>query len=332
MVDTLEVQQARRRERITRALGRAPDHTIASPRAFGYRARVSLRPDANGKLGYNPPRSNAVLPIDACPIARPEIDALLSMMPPVFSGLSGVELRSDGASVVISAFTRRRHGRNRKARRASGVSTAALADLIALPGLAGVVLDGRVLAGDGRTTLTVAGVTHHLRPETFYQVNLDINALLVDTVNAQVRDAAPARVLDLYAGAGNLSLPLAGEIPLTLIEQSPSAIADATDTVRRLGVSDVDVRRGDAGAFQAGDAFFDVVILDPPRAGAPGVIAQLVVTRPRRIVYVSCNPTSLARDLRPAQAAGYTIARLDFFDMFPHTHHAEVLCVLDRPG
>jgi 23S rRNA (uracil1939-C5)-methyltransferase len=88
--------------------------------------------------------------------------------------------------------------------------------------------------------------------------------------------------------------------------------------------------RTDAGRLRAGDHFFDVALLDPPRAGAPGVISQLVLTRPRALVYVSCHAPSLARDLKEASAAGYRIRDLSVFDMFPQTPHCEMLCVLER--
>ncbi len=86
----------------------------------------------------------------------------------------------------------------------------------------------------------------------------------------------------------------------------------------------------DAGKFQAGDAFFDLALLDPPRSGAPGVIGQLALTRPKAIVYVSCEPRSLAKDLGEAARHGYKTDRLEIFDMFPHTRHVEALCVLTR--
>jgi len=151
---------------------------------------------------------------------------------------------------------------------------------------------------------------------------------VVDTVMA----SPPAGVLDLYAGAGNLSLPLSARgIPTVLVEQAPSSVADAQATIRSYQLS-ASIRRGDAGRFEAGDAFFDVALLDPPRAGAANLVPELLVTRPRSILYVSCNPKTLARDIAPAREAGYRIERLDVFDMFPQTSHVETLCVLRRGG
>ena len=113
------------------------------------------------------------------------------------------------------------------------------------------------------------------------------------------------------------------------IEQGRSSVEDARRTARRHGL-EVTIRCGDAGRFEAGDAFFDVAVLDPPRSGAPGLLPQLLLTRPRGIVYVACSPEALARDLAPALQAGYRLERLEIFDMFPQTEHVEVLSVLSR--
>lgn len=323
-------QESARRAALTRAMGRPPDQVISSPRALGYRARVLLRPGPGGRLGYHPRRSNDILPISRCPIARDEINDVLAALGPVPPALTGVELRSNGSEVVLSATSRRRHGKQRGKRSGGRISPDSLLRAVEGAPLAGVALDGKAIQGDARTHLTVGGIAHQLHPFSFYQVNLEINAWLVGTVAALVAEASPKHVLDLYSGAGNLSLPLAAAgVGVTLIEQAPTSVTDARATAKRLSLQ-ADIRAGDAGKFQAGDAFFELVILDPPRAGAPSVLPELLITRPQRIIYVSCNPAALARDIRPALAAGYQISRLDLLDMFPQTHHAEALCVLDR--
>ena len=115
-----------------------------------------------------------------------------------------------------------------------------------------------------------------------------------------------------------------------LVEQATSSTADARRTLRRLGLT-AEIRTADAGRYEPGSAFFDVALLDPPRAGAPGLVAPLLLTRPRALVYVACNPAALARDLRPALAAGYQVARLEVFDMFPQTPHVEAVALVVRP-
>ncbi len=316
-------QFAARSDWITRLLDRTPDRLVPSPRPLGYRARVSLRPDSAGRLGYFRPRTHTHVPVTDCTIARPEINAVLAALPPLPAGIASAELRSDGEQVVLAARRGKRHR--------GKVDRGALAALMSA-GLKGVALDGAKIAGDPTTTLTIGGITHRLKPETFYQVNLEVNAEMVALVTERVAELAPSRLLDLYAGAGNLSLPQAAAgVPVTLIESSRSSTTDAAATIKRHGLSSVaEIRTGNADRFKAGDAFFDVALLDPPRAGAQKVIPQLLITRPAAILYISCNPNALMRDLRPALAAGYRLDEVVLFEMFPQTPHVEVFVRLSR--
>lgn len=311
-----DAQLERKRAAVERAVGRAVDAVVPSPRALGYRARVSLQPGPDGRLGYHRPRSHAHVAVPRCAIARPEInDALGALAEVDWRPVRRLELRSDGQAVVLSALS----GRDRRAARA-------LCQRLPLP----TALDGRPVVGDPTVRLEVAGIRHALSPASFYQVNLELNALLVERVGALIRALEPAAVLDLYAGAGNLSLPLAATgVQVTLLESEGSAIRDAERTVAEHGLL-ATIRRGDAGKLAPGDHFFDVALLDPPRAGAPGVLRALTATRPRAILYVSCNPQTLARDLRSIQGQGYGITRLEALDMFPQTPHVEALCLLQR--
>lgn len=317
---------------VSQLLGRAVDATHASPRASAYRARISLRVGRDGQLGFTRPGTHEPLPTAHAPLARAAIQPVLAGLPPL-PGLGGVELRTDDHRVVLSAWSPRK-GRGARNRRNQGAGAAArelLRGLVGrVPGLDGVALDGRPLAGETVLHPQVHGERLHVGPASFFQVNPEVNAALVAAVVEQVQHAAPAGVIDLYSGVGNLSLPLARATgaPVVLIESHPQATADARKAARAAGLA-IDARAADADRYQAGDAFFDVAVLDPPRAGARGVLAQLVVTRPRRIVYVSCHAHALARDVREATAAGYRITHLGVFDMFPQTPHVETLCVLD---
>jgi len=285
------------------------------------RVRLRLRVDAAGRACFSPPRSHDLDPVGWCGLAHPRLQALLGALPGLPTELSAVELRTDGERAVLAGHTR-------KPRLAGGA--ASKLKRLDLP-VDGVALNGRRIAGDVDLRFVVDGIEHRLGPGSFTQVQLDTNARLVALVAAAVDGLGGESVLDLYAGSGNLSFGMAarGLAHLTTIESAPGAVADARRTARAHGL-DVDIRRGDAGAFSAGDAFFDVAILDPPRAGAPGVLAQLCVTRPKGIVYVCCNPGVLGRDLRPALQAGYRLRSLTPLDMFPLTEHVELVAVLAR--
>lgn len=316
-------QLARKVRSVARAAGREPDRVVPSPRALGYRARVRLRVGPEGELGYHRPRSHILVHVRACAIARPEIAAVLAHLPPMPAGIESVELRTDGARTALVA--------TRERRAVAGLEEAFLGlGLAELPGLDGAALGGRTLFGDARLRLAAGGVEHRPGPGVFFQVNLEVNALLVEAVREQVLARAPSSVLDLYGGYGNLSFPLAAAgLPVALWESDAAAVADARRTAERL-VLRLEARQADASRFRAGDAFFDAAVVDPPREGAPGVLAALVTTRPKVIAYVSCHPPSLARDLRPATQAGYRLAHLAVFDMFPQTFHVETLAVLTR--
>lgn len=307
---------------LTRALRRPPDSVVPSPTPLGYRARVSLRLDAAGRAGFSRPRSHEHLPVRDCPIARPELNAVLGALP-LLPGLEQLELRSDGAGVVLSA-----RNANPQKPRVTELPSA----LLDLPGLRGAALDGARALGEDTVAIEVCGVRHRFSPDTFYQVNLGVNERLVAAVRDAVLASAPNAVLDLFSGAGNLSLPLAREgLPITLIEANAAATRDARRTAVEHGLK-VQVKTAPAERYQPGDAVFDVVILDPPRAGAGGLVPKLLITRPRTILYVSCNPVALAADLKPAFKAGYTLRSVTLFDMFPQTSHMETLAVLDRPA
>lgn len=315
--EPLSQQRERKLDLLRRGLGREPDGFVASPRPLGYRARVTFTVGADGALGYQAAGSHAQVPVARCAVARDEINAALELLraqAPDLRPISRLELRSDGARVVLSAE--------------SSHEAPARGLLSRLP-LASA-LNGRTVQGDPGLTLTVGGVTHQIGPRSFYQVNLEVNALLVEAVRDAVLARAPGHVLDLYAGIGNLSLPLAARgVPVTLVESDPAALRDARATLKRCGLQ-AELRQQDAARLRAGELFFDVAILDPPRAGAPGLIDKLLLTRPRAIVVVSCNPYTLSRDVSPAIKAGYRIEQLVAFDMFPHTPHVETLCVLGR--
>ncbi|MGB8330525.1 MAG: methyltransferase domain-containing protein, partial [Polyangiales bacterium] len=202
------------------------------------------------------------------------------------------------------------------------------------PVIAGVALrtgDAGHAATWGQTTMTIRvaeGETLKGPSSAFAQANDGVNAKLTAAV---VELAAPAglRVLELYCGIGNFTVGLAaGAKSLVAIEQDPGAVEACRANLKRRGL-DARVTLGDANRPPRGQ--YDVVVLDPPRQGARELFELgKVLPGPKRVVYVSCDTATLARDLRLAAGKGYRIDRLIGFDMFPQTAHLESVVRLVR--
>ncbi len=175
-----------------------------------------------------------------------------------------------------------------------------------------------------------------ISPEAFFQTNTEMAERLYEIVSEYAALAGWERVSDLYCGLGTIALslaPRAGE--LWGIELIEPAVADAIAAAERNGVTNARFFAGDARTAlpeltrRAGRP--DVLVVDPPRAGlSKKVVQRIVEASPRRIVYVSCNPTTLAPNAAELGQAGWTLARVRPVDMFPQTHHVECVALLER--
>jgi 23S rRNA (uracil1939-C5)-methyltransferase len=173
------------------------------------------------------------------------------------------------------------------------------------------------------------------RPGGFAQVNAAQNAALLRLVRHFADCKGHERILDLYCGNGNFSLPLAASVAsITGIEEYEDSIAAACDNSWHNGIKNAEFICCDAvdGVKQlvADGRNFDVVILDPPRSGAADVLADIARLKPEKIIYVSCDPSTLARDCGMLSASGYGVMSSVPVDMFPQTYHLESVTLLKR--
>jgi len=200
------------------------------------------------------------------------------------------------------------------------------------------VLDSSVVRDISRT---IQGESYRFNAESFFQAN---DGLLPALIEAALGDARGRTALELYCGVGLFTLPLARRFSRVIGVESDQAAAkfarenlagasltNAEVALRDVGVWLDDVKRHDLSRLSAESASalqgeIDFVLLDPPRVGAESrVIAGVLGLKPHTIAYVSCDPATLARDLKKLIVGGYRLASISAFDMFPQTHHVETI-------
>jgi 23S rRNA (uracil1939-C5)-methyltransferase len=190
--------------------------------------------------------------------------------------------------------------------------------------------------GNNQLTLEHTGLTYKATEGNFFQVNWEQNNNMVGTVLNFANPAADEQVLDLYCGIGNFTLPLARRAGFVIgIESGYSAIEDARANARLNGIVNAefiadDLQKG-LKTLMERKLRAPVVVLDPPRAGATlKTLERILAFVPRKIVYVSCNPSTLARDLKFFHLFGFRLDRLQPVDMFPYTYHIECVAEMNR--
>jgi len=290
---------------------------------LGYRNHVQLHAAADGRLGFHRAGSHDVVPIAHCPVAADEVNAMLARFGPD-AGAEALALRvlGDSRTAIVTP----------------GDGPVALPDDV--PTLALRQADGRpvVVRGEGSATIQVAGVTLFVPVDAFFQVNTGGAEALVALVRESAGDVAHRDVWDLYAGVGLLSLPLAAAGAHVLAVES---VMSATMALGRAATEqELDVRvltervEHVTRRAAAGDRGIDppeIVVADPPRAGlGRHVIADLGRIAPSRLVLVSCDVAAFARDARDLGAQGLRLERAVPLDLFPMTHHVEIVATFVR--
>jgi len=340
----IEVKKQILRETLSR-LGRVKwegeIHAHLSPE-FGYRNRAQWKVRSlgeRGAIGYFRSGSNALLPVEQCPIVSPRLEESLAALRGLLgearlpATLREVELFADDRDekLLLSASCTEFAG-----------SPAALAETLraALPGVESILLhesarDRFELFGPGHIMYRAAGAEFRVGHLSFFQVNRHLVDEIARTVAAQ---ATGGNALDLFAGVGLFSAPLAAQCEkVVAVESNEAAARDLQANLEPWGAKAQAVC-ADAERYLSGvtDAPA-VVMLDPPRAGvSPAALQHLLRLAPARILYLSCDPATLARDLGQltGAAAGstgrYEISEIHLFDVFPQTYHIESLLRLER--
>ena len=179
------------------------------------------------------------------------------------------------------------------------------------------------------------GLTLEFRPTDFTQVNVEINRKMVNLAVELLQLESDDRVLDLFCGLGNFTLPIARQAGhVAGVEGSVDLVNQAKHNAQRNKIDNVEFHAVDLtqplDSYEWSTASYDKILIDPPRSGAFEVMPVVAKMRPKRIVYVSCNPATLARDAHElVNVHGYTLKKAGAMDMFPNTSHVESIAVFD---
>ena len=329
MLSTEYAEQLKKKESAVRALlGKygpvAPIRGMETP--YHYRNKVisTFAPAPGGKLtsGIYAARTHKVLPVESCLLQDEVLDKVMLAVRAAANACRYQPFHEDKGTGLLRHCLLRR-----------GVATGQVMVVLvtAQPVLPGAKNFVKALLAD-----TLCGKTYALSPRSFYQVNPIQTAVLYGLAVDAARLTGREVVLDAYCGIGTIGLTASDKARQVVgVELNRDAVRDAIGNAKHNGVKNARFFAADATAWirEAADAGqkADVVFMDPPREGStPAFLESVARMAPKRIVYVSCNPETMARDLALLTQKGYRAEGFTPVDMFPHSAHCEVVCALSR--
>ena len=318
------------------ALARLMKHEvneIISGQPWGYRRRARLSLSYEPKtqklaMGFRKAASSDIVDVKQCPVLVPHLEALLPHLRNCLSDLQGaralghVELvLADNGPLMVLRHTAPLSAQDRE--KLERFSHSHELTLFIAP--QSEILER--VSGDDPWYLS-DGLRLTFSPRDFIQVNDGVNQQMVAKAIQWLEVQPDERVLDLFCGMGNFTLPLAQRAASVVGVEGVNALVEKGQRNARHNALDNvtffhENLEEDVTQQPWAQHGFDKILLDPARAGAPGVMQHIIKLAPKRVVYVSCNPATLARDSEALLSAGYQIQRLAMLDMFPHTGHLE---------
>jgi tRNA/tmRNA/rRNA uracil-C5-methylase (TrmA/RlmC/RlmD family) len=293
---------------------------------LGWRTRITYAVAEDGSLGLHKHRSSGIQRIDRCLIGADGVGDS-QVLEQTWRSVTGVEVVRGVDGVLTVLEHRPGHGRHARGRRPPDRAT--------------------VVSGPAQVEVEVVGQPMTVSAGGFWQVHPAAADAYAATVLDLLRPEPGESVLELFSGAGALTIALADAVGATgrvvAVESNAAAVADAARNLAARPQVAVHRARVDGDVISAlvadmagerpGEPAADLVVLDPPRAGVGAqVMTRLLECAPRAVAYVSCDPATLARDVRTALDAGWQLAQLRSFDAFPMTAHIECIALLTPAG
>jgi 23S rRNA (uracil1939-C5)-methyltransferase len=313
---TMAAQHAAKKAIVERALGRAieGEAVVAASAPFGYRDRVRLTVGPDGRLGFHGRRSHDVIDVPACPLLGPELAQALPALRALARGLpAGTEIAAQAGAEGVHLDVSHTDGTG------AGHARREI-DRLGAAGVVGLSIAGKPTLGAAAVDASEPGGSPLPVPAAgFAQVGRAANAVLARAVLDAVGNVVGV-LNELYAGGGNFTRHLA---QVASAVHASDADPDAVERGRR-------ALPGVSWSLRPAAVAADTVVLDPPREGADRANLDAAARARRRVVYVSCDPQTLARDARRLEAAGLRLTRAVALDLMPQTFHVEVVATFER--
>ena len=338
--EQLQLKQRSLSEHLQRVAGVQPLEWAAALTGpeLGYRrrARIAVRWDIKLKcldVGFRAAASQDIVPIGACPVLVPELQAIARDLPALLQGLQRperighVELFRGNHSVLLL-----RHTAELLAQDAQRLRDFCQQHAAQLWWQGSGEPQPDIPQSTCGFALQGYALQLQWQPGDFVQVNAAINARMLEQALDWLQPQPDERVLDLFCGLGNFALPLAQQVrEVVAVEGVASMVQRAQANALANGLQNIRVCQADLSQPLTQNPWikqgFAAVLLDPPRDGALEVVRQMRALGAQRVVYVSCNPATLARDAAELITQGYRLQRAGILDMFPQTAHVEAMAL-----
>ncbi len=294
---------------------------------FRYRHRAQFKVSPGGAIGFYKEASREVVPVDECPLMVDGInDVLREMKAADLTGVREAHVSSgDTITVLIKGHLDEDTGQQ-----------------MLQSGVSGIAFENGDSVGKDYVTLPFFDLKYSVTPWSFFQSNWSLNKDLVALVKEKLSPLEDKRILDLYAGAGNFALPLSlNAKDVTAVEENPHAVEDGRRNVMLNGIKNCtfvhlpveecfEGRKKNRASRLFGETNYDIIVLDPPRSGlGSNFLRKILEAGSGKIVYVSCNPATLSRDIKKMKDK-YEIESVHMVDFFPNTYHIEAVVFLRR--
>ncbi len=287
---------------------------VPSPKPLNYRNKITLKVQDN-QVGYFSNHTHTLIPIKECLLASESINKIIPLLNELSIGNGEVTIRSNYNSEILINIT--------------SPNKLTIPDNLSSYKIVGIIQNNKIIYGEDHF---IDIINHHLYEisyDSFFQINPYITSIIFNDLNDIIKDNST--ILDLYCGVGTLSLAVSNKVKqLYGIEIIPNAILNAIKNAQINQVSNASYHLGEvANIITKIPEDIDTIIVDPPRKGLDQfTIKTILENPPSTLIYMSCDPQTLKRDLLKLQSK-YTIQSIKAYDMFPYTYHLESVCVLN---